>query len=155
MAFSEPGTDTNLHEKVVEMDINKDGFKEYRCQEISRGANLVLRTIWDGKTVTHAFPVGDYVFLEHDADGDGLFEQISILKDNDIYETYQRLPNGQVNPLSTDRLLELQKGCAEAKGMMTNLVDAVTNKNSQKVEQVLESIRKKEQEMKNKKHISE
>lgn len=147
MAFSEQEADTNLHEKIVKMNLSKYGLEEYRRQEIRRGTNLVLSIIWQGKAVTYAFPVGDFVFLEHDDNGDGVFEQISILKDIDVYEAYQRLPNGQINPLHTARLLELQKGCAEAKGMMTNLVDAVTNRNSRKVEQVLESIRKREQEM--------
>ena len=144
LALSKPRIDTNLHEKIVEMDINKDGFKEYRRQEIKRGTNLVLTTIWDGKSVTRAYPVGNYVFIEHDADGDGLFEQISILKDNDVYDAYLRSPNGQVNPLPNDSLLDLQKNNAEAKDIMTNLVDAVTNRNSHKVQQVLESIRNRD-----------
>lgn len=152
--LSESATDTNLHETVTTLDLGKNGTDDYRRQEVRRGDKLILTTICQGKSVTHAYHIGEFVFLEHDANGDGLFKEVSILKDNDVIEAFIRSSDGKVRPLPSERLRKIQSSFAEAKSLMTNLVDAVINENSEKVEQIIENIRKREQTVEGAAHSS-
>ena len=132
---------TDLHTNIITFAAIKHGMDACVRKEIMRGTNLVFIDISQGKIITHAFPVGELTFLEHDSNGDGVYEQISILQGDDVLECFIRSPSGKIEPLPSKQLNELQRGCAIAWNMMTNLVSAVTNKNTEKVENIVEDIR--------------
>jgi hypothetical protein len=76
-----------------------------------RGKKVVMRLmslpIGNGKTNLSRsyYAAGEWVFMEEDDDGDGIFECVSIvIPDTDDLEIFTREPDGLVKPASTEKI---------------------------------------------------
>jgi len=106
---------TDITNKVIDIDRDKDGKVDVRFETVYRGATKVLMitsrpnrhgvmTVWS----RGYYVGGDLTMVEDDEDGDGVLETISVLRPGDI-EVFTRQSDGSVTPISADKLQVVKK----------------------------------------------
>jgi len=130
-----------LLKKVSEMDLDGDGVNDYRQEDFMRGKRLVLTVIFHKAATTYIFPVGDYTFIAYDGNGDGKFDNVSILKGENIREVFIRNQNGVILPVDRKRLSIIKENASKANNLITDIIQSVKNKDRTEMEKAINNIR--------------
>jgi hypothetical protein len=91
----------------------KDGSIRYR-NEIYRGKERILQTLKFQNETTKAWETWQYFYIDGKAvmfesySGDGKSQSITLIKDDKIYDKFQRQQDGSLEPLRSEKLFKLK-----------------------------------------------
>lgn len=91
------------------------------------GVRLLTIIMKNDKIIQRVYHINDYSLIEHDEDGDGIFENITIVKDlNELFSSFRRHSNGNIVPLPIKEINKLKTDLKEAYSVTNTLIDTVS-----------------------------
>ena len=131
----------------------KDGKPEMRFERVYRGKTEILQiTSRPNKqgtltVVSRSYLLGEDVMAESDADGDGVFECITLYHlGTDNLEMFRRQPDGSVKPVSTQTLKATKKQLAVVDESTRKLIEK-PDVSDQEISNSLQQTRQKIQDL--------
>ena len=167
ICFADDTTNTNetvqlpeLHKEHHEW-LGPEGTTRYR-DDIYRGKEQILRTVKFQNETTKTWETLQYFYIGGKAvmfenyDGDGKSQTITLIKDDQTYDKFQRQQDGSLEPLSSKELAKLkvgeQKFINEAKKFTDVLATEIaTNSTGNATQMVKEAVQEFKQEQLDKK----
>lgn len=146
---------SGITNKVAEIDRDKDGKIDFRIETVYRDKTKVMmimsRRNQQGVIVVNSrsyLADGKLVMVESDDDGDGVLESIGVFEPStDSFEMFTRQSDGNVKPVSTQKLVSIKRQKAVADESMKKLFDK-PNMTDKEIGDLLEKNRQKMEEIK-------